>query len=106
VPNANDDRDDESHVFSRLGAFPKEPRRVPKERAMSDVSISAVESKIQRLETRVASIEQDRKRQLDERIERDRRRADLWLHLWLFASVMFFAVVMTVVVTLAVTGQD
>jgi len=73
---------------------------------MSDVSLYAVESKIQTLETRVDTIEQDRKRRLEAKIERDRRRADLWLHLWLFASVLFFAIVMTVIVTLAVTGQD
>jgi hypothetical protein len=79
---------------------------VPEEKAMADVSLYAVESKIQTLETRVDIIEQDRKRQLEAKIERDRRRADLWLHLWLFASVLFFAIVMTVIVTLAVTGQD
>lgn len=73
---------------------------------MSDVSLYAVESKIQTLEIRVDTIEQDRKRRLEEKIERDRRRADLWLHLWLFASVLFFAIVMTVIVTLAVAGQD
>lgn len=73
---------------------------------MSDVSLYAVESKVRTLETRVEIIELDRKRQVDEQRVRDQRRQDLWLHVWLFASVLFFTVVMTVVLTLAATGQN
>ena len=72
---------------------------------MADVDTHMLASKLSLLETRVERIERERIAELERQNERARRRSDLLWHLTLFGMLSILAVVLSVLLTLAATGN-